>query len=553
MIIALYQGKTKHLEVIERQHQPPPEKTKTVVKNALISGYIVNFCYSERQMSTSPEISSSPNPEANIKSILEWLALAHGRTGAEDADQLHRQLLLLRDSPVPSVQRIKLLDLLYGQAERIVNAELPQLHEVSLPVSRKLRQRVKLILEVLETLTQDYFNTLAELFDPKGSNTVRPPHISLRRAMHGIAWQIRISHLVAAPTGIGRWQELHSAFNTARRLGLDVFPGPNGAICIQRVYTDILLAALAQPASFSSAELGFINDYIECIPQGVELSEEPQLDSKALFWIDLDRDFPAHALIRRVPAPDSRVLYFSCDAIAQEAARHYVELNKGVPASALGLPAFADTHAGKGVLLRLAALWGNPLKRKFPRRRQSYRANLCLGLGNLWQLIKTPEAAVETSEWMVTNESPDGYALMHMSGHTDALRIGDIVALQALGEHTEEPPVWHVCIIRWAISENPEHVELGLQLIAPRAIAARIVQPYELTADSVIALILPETPPLRPLESLVVATGVIKGNSGRIIVLVESGNLAVREVRTTRLDEQTSSIEVFNVSTDDSL
>ncbi|MBI2276883.1 MAG: hypothetical protein HYU74_05995 [Dechloromonas sp.] len=504
-------------------------------------------------MDTAPEISSPLKPEANVKSILEWLALAHGRTGAEDANQLHRQLLLLREAPVPTPQRIKLLDLLYAHIERTVNAELPQLHEVSLPISRKLRQRVKAVLEVLETLTQDYFNTLATLFDPEGEDTPRSPHVSLRRAMHAIAWQIRISHLVAAPTAIGRWQQLHSAFSTARRLGLEAFPGPRGGPSIQRIYTNVLLTAIAQPASFSSAELEFINDYIEHLPPELELGILPPSESNAIFWIDLDKDFPAHALIRRIPAADCNVLYFACDTIAREAARHHAELSKGSAASALGLPAFADTHAGQAVLLRLTTLWGNPQKRRFPRRRQSYRANLCLGLENLWQLIKAPAAAnIDTSEWMVTNESPDGYALMHMSGHTESLRIGDIVALHAQVGHGEAQPIWHVCVIRWAISENPEHVELGLQLIASRAIAARIVQPYELSAGSIEALILPETPPLRPLESLVVASGLLKPNGDRLIVLVEAENFSVREVRTTHLDEQTSSIEVFSVSTDHS-
>lgn len=515
-----------------------------------ISGEQVNFCYPDQRMSILPEISSPPATEASIKNLLEWLALAHGRVGAEDADQLYRQLLLLREAPVPSAQRIKLLDLLYGHAERIVNAELPRLHQVSLPVSRKLRQRVKLMLELLAILTQDYFNTLAVLFDPDGANTLRAPHISLRRAMHAIAWQIRIYHLVAAPTGIGLWQQLHAALRNARRLGLDNVSGPRGEAGIQRIYTNILLAAIAQPASFSSAELEFINDYIEFNPLSLELLDTPPPGSKAIFWIDLGKDFPAHALIRRAPTADSQILYFSPDAMAQGAIQHRTELAKGIPASALGLPPFADTHAGQGVLQRLAALWGHPVKRKFPRRRQSYRANLCLGLDKLWQLVKTPDANVITSEWMVTNESPDGYALMHMSGNTEDLRIGDIVALQSLGERTETPADWHVCIIRWAISENPEHVELGLQLLAPKAIAAEITQPFDLASGNIAALILPQTPPLRLAESLVVPIGTLKENTGRIVVMVEKGNLEIREVRATSLDEQTSIIEVFSVLPD---
>ena len=112
-------------------------------------------------MIAPPDNLSPSSPESNVKSILEWLALAHGRTGSDDADQLHRQLMLLREAPIPNAQRLKLLDLLFGQAERVANGELPRLREVSLPISRKQRQRVRILLDVLETLTQDYFNTLS--------------------------------------------------------------------------------------------------------------------------------------------------------------------------------------------------------------------------------------------------------------------------------------------------------------------------------------------------------------------------------------------------------
>lgn len=504
-------------------------------------------------MSALHELTSPHEPETHITSILEWLAMAHGRTGSDDADQLLRQLVLLRDAPIPNAQRLKLLDLLYGQAERIANAELPHLHEVSLPISRKLRQRVRVLLDLLESMTQDYFNTLADLFDPHGPTTPRAPHTSLRRAMHTIAWQIRITHLIASPPAIGLWLQLHSAYLTARRLELATVPGPNGAPSIEQIYTGILLAAIAQPASFSSTELEFISKYIGTCAPPVSLSETPQPESDCVFWIDLDRDQPAHALIRRNPSADARVLYFSCDAIAELALKHRTELLRGTSAEQLGLPTFAKTHTGPGVLLRLNQLWGHPSKRRFPRRRQAYRANLCSGLNNLWQLIKAPEKVRNLSEWMVTNESPDGYALMHMTGQTDHLRVGDIIALQAVGEQAEAPPAWHVCIIRWAISENPEHIELGLQVLAPKALAVEIAHPAKIDPSSKVeALILPATPPLRPTPSLVLPAGLLTENTRRIIVVLEADNLEIREVQTTQLDEQTSTIEIFSVAPDDS-
>lgn len=501
-------------------------------------------------MHSAPELIQPSNPEANVKGILEWLALAHGRTGAEDADQLHRQLLLLREAPIPNIQRLKLLDLLYGQAERIASAEIPRLKDISLPISRKLRQRVRILLDLLVVLAQDYFNTLADLFDPQGNSTLRFPHTSLRRAMGAIAWQVRITHLVAAPCAHGLWQQVHSAFGTARRLGLDDFPGPNGGASIRHTYSAILLSAIAQPASFAARELEFISEYIANCTPPLDFCDTPPLDRDGIFWIDPDKDFPAQALIRRIPSPDTKVLYFSCEAIADSALKHSKALLQGTPASSLGLPAFADTHTGPGILQRLNKLWGHPVKRRFSRRRQSYRATICSGINNLWQLIRTPEKYNGFSEWMVTNESPDGYSLMHVSGHTENIRVGDIVAMQPIGEHSEFIPVWHICLIRWAISENPEHVELGLQLFAPKAIPVEVAHPYELSSK-VAALLLPPTPPLRPSQALIVPTGLFKENTRRIIVILEEDNLEIREVQATHLDEQTSTVEIFSVSPDE--
>lgn len=490
--------------------------------------------------------------EANIKSILEWLALAHGHHGSEYIDQLLRQLLLLRETPAPNSQRAKLLDLLYTQAERIVTAELPLLHEVSLPISRRLRLRVRLILELLETLTQDYFNTLSELFDPLSSAPARLPQTSLRRAMHCISWQIKVNHLVAAPSCLGLWQQLHAAYGTARRLGIAQKADMPGGQSIERIYMSILLAAIAQPASFHSAELEFITQYIEQSKQLPTLSDHPPEDSNGVFWIDLDKDIPAHALVRRSPGADTQALYFSCRAIAQTTLSQRNELNRGRSATELSLPEFAESHAGRGTLLRLGNLWGEPAKRRFPRRRQSYRANLCSGLEQLWQLSKSPSAEVEHSEWMVTNESPDGYALMHITGDTDQLKVGDIVALQSQDGAQENNQIWRICIIRWAISENPEHIELGLQLLASSATAAEIFIPDTPNPGRIAALMLPETPPLRPHPSLVVPTDTLTENSGNIIVLIENKNLEIRQVRTSNIDEQTSSIEVFSVFPDES-
>lgn len=502
-------------------------------------------------MSAESHLPSSSHTDGHTGAIREWLARAGSRASADDADELHQQLLLLREHPPPKEERVKLLDLLYPQAERVVASELPSLREIGLPIPRRLRRHTGVIQELLEILIQEYLFLLSESLDPRTTQPHGRPHQSLRWVVRCIGWHIRISHLIAAPTRIGIWQQLHAAYRMARRFGIAELPSEDGEPSIQQSYIRILLAAIAQPASFCSTELEFINAYLASAVRPIDIFETPPRDRNGVFWLDLEQDFPAHALARRPPNSHTLALYFACDLLARDTREHLAALTKGTPASNLGLPAFADTPAGRGVLRRLAQRWGQPSKRRYQRRRQYYRVKLCAGLEQLWRLIRHPEIEDRISEWMVINESPDGYSLMHISGPTSHLRVGDMVAVQPTGERTEQVPRWHVGIVRWAISENPEHVELGMQQLASDAIAAEVIRPLELEADKLFALILPEMPPLRNMPALVAATGQLNEHEQRLILLVGEGTPGIREVRPTALTEQTSSIEVFSVVPDE--
>lgn len=499
-------------------------------------------------MNTDFQLVLSSPADANVRSILEWLALAHGRTGSEDADQLHALFLLLRETAVPPGQRLKLLDLLYSQAERVVTKEIPHLKDVTLPISRRLRLRVRVVQDVLKTLAQDYFNTLAELFDPTGPRTQQTPHTSLRRAMQAIAWQLNINYLLSAPSQPGQWQQLHAAYLAAERLGIQHLSGPNGMISIAQLYSRILLAAIAQPASFSSRELEFIWSYAATHTSTLEFSDTPSLESTGLYWIDPERDFPAYALIRRVPPENIRTLYFACDEIAARAKQYYDALTKGACARDLALPAFADTHAGQAILLRLFRHWGHPVKRKFPRRKQSYRVDLCLGLESLWKTLRQEDDHGLNGEWMVTNESPDGYAVMHMSGPAQNIRVGEIVALRHIEAQESKRGDWHICIIRWALSENPEHLELGLELLSTHAEAVEIVRSDNKLIGKAPGLFLPATPPLRPCSGLLAPNGLIAESAHWIVLLYEGRQLKLQEFKVCEMQEQTSDIEFFSIA-----
>ena len=95
----------------------------------------------------------------------------------------------------------------------------------------------------------------------------------------------------------------------------------------------------------------------------------------------------------------------------------------------------------------------------------------------------------------------------------------------------------------------------GLQILAPRAIPAILALPAGTEGSTkegrLPVLILPEIPPLRLTQTLVVPSGALLDQHMKLVLIVEQDNLEVREVRATRLEEQTGSIEVFSIQSDE--
>lgn len=488
--------------------------------------------------------------ESGTRPIVEWLAAAHGATTAADVPVLRQHLETLRAAQLPPTRRMQLLDFLYDHAVRVVDLLLPAMRHISLPVSRKSRQEIRSIQDVLENLCRDYLALLRSEVHSPGEAFLRAPEAPLWRAIHCLSLHLMTSHLAGSPAEVGVWRMLHDAYALAGRYQVEEKKIPRQERTVQELYLSSVLLGCSQPTSFTTEELEFIGEYVAVCGDAVTLSRQALAGRQGLFWIDPQRDVPAQALSRRSPPPETDVWFFAGDLAAQRAKDHLEALESGCSANQLDLPPFAETPAGKGVLRRLVERWGQPPKRKFPRRRHATRAKLCAGLHELWRLLETSgNAPVALSEWMIINESPQGWAMMHLSGRTDHLRVGDLVAICLEEESVGSEPVWHVCMVRWALSENPEHIEVGIQILAPSAAAAVFAlsgcAPDESARGK--ALLLPRIPPLWPTEALAVRTGLLKGVDQRLTLVVGENNVVVRELRITGVCEQTSNVEVFNV------
>lgn len=459
-----------------------------------------------------------------------------------------RQLATLDEQRIPQKQFARTLEERYTATLAAINTLLPALGHLTLPLPHKSRNLIRSLHELLQKLAS-LFSRPPYVLDAHLIKELREEEaIALCREMVLLKLHLQISFLAAAPSDVGIWLQLHQAYEKVRRLALESVHFDRVGEKPREIYFSAILTGCAQPASFCAREIEFVSACARRLAGQISLVAGDTPRTPGTFWIDPSHDAPATACSRKTSPPETPVLFFSCDGIAAQIKEELAALKKGARAETLNLPVFANTPAGQAVLQRLITSWGNPGKRRFPRRRQNYRSTLCSGLGNLWHLFQENEAGpLEISHWMVTNESPDGYSLMHLSGKTGHLSIGDITAIR-----TETGDQWQTCIVRWALSENREHLELGLQILSTQTIPAFLVFPAEKEESRRLpVLILPEIPALRTNELLVTPPGALSENPGKFFLVVEKGNIEIREINRAQIDEQNSQVALFSIRPDD--
>lgn len=481
--------------------------------------------------------------DSTLADLNAWLETSASSKETDGLEDLRDRLRTLDDLNAPISQLASILDRLYARGIPVVEARLSALNEAPLPIPGKIRQIVRDMQEALRILAERLLTLAAGIDDGRTESVDGELALTLWRALHALSRHLLISSLTASPPGTGIWRLLHQAYNLARQNGVTRHI-PDGAPCsLQDEYYAAVLLGCAQPTSFTSPEVSFLDAYLERFSSQIDSNKDKPTESPVMFWIDPARDTPATPCTRKPPPPETPVRYFSCSRLASLLEKQLSALESGTPPEQINLPPFAATPAGRGVLSRLISLWGKPGKRRFPRRRQNYRGELCLGFDNLCLLYRKKPGPVETSAWMITNESPDGYAVMHVSGKTGAITVGDVAALR-----TETGQNWQLCIIRWALSENQEHVELGLQILSARAYTADIaVPPGQEATGCQPVLVLPAAPVLRPGEAMVVPSGVLAGRSENLVLVVEKDNIEVREINTGQRNEQNGRIEVYGI------
>ncbi len=479
-------------------------------------------------------------PERLI-AIYDWLDRASAPNLADEILSLSGFLQTLRKSGV-SEQQLTLLGRLHARALSIAQKVRDQLLAQYPPVPYETRLLARHTQSILRQLSEHFLDILAVEHSAK-TPLLPQQERALTKSLAALYQHLLISYLGASSPEKDTWHPLHQIYELVERLRLAGRLSASSARSLNTAYHAAILLGISQATSFTPQEFDFVVTYIERCANKLTERVAPTPDEQGIFWVDARQDTPAIARSRKKPlVSESRVRYFCTAQLTQQLQKQQIALADGIAPSALYLSDFFATSAGAGVLRKLFSYWNEPGKRRFPRRRKTARGHLYSGLETLWHLPKNlPQDMLsdkQESHWMILNESPDGCELMHIEGEMKPLSVGGIVALRMESENH-----WRTGLIRRIVSENQEHLELGLSLIAQQAIPAFLAQKDGLPLR---VLLLPKLDTPQSSEQLVVPASFLSHFSERLILIVEQENTQFCEIKNTGLIEQNSQVAIFS-------
>lgn len=491
---------------------------------------------------TLPPLGSAQRFALGRTELRDWLNGLPLGNAPEAARCVLQQLAAMNRTRLGVRTRLALAEMFREKAEAILPALEAELALATLPLSGRRRMVAGVADELLVEVAYAYKTALVALSEtlvPVGIR--RPFQVAVLQAMRALARRLAIGYRIYAPAPKTVWQELHLLFHLASKHRAAETFLPNRLDTPSSVYRGALLLAFAEPYRLMQGDVDRILGYLASfVDRSMLVPCAAATDGPGIFLIQPGRDVPGSALAKSRPAaPGSSNLALNCLPLVEVLLDQIDKLEAGMSLHALGLPANADQPMFRDLMQRLARQWGNVTTRQFGRLRTHARVEIFVGLRAIWNFLthaisRGPFDAA-SNVWMVTNESPGGFALMHISGKSEPIRVGEVVAVRT-------PEACYICFVRWVLSDNPEHLEIGLQQVAPGATPVGVGS--EEAVESEPALLLPEIPALRQAAAIVASYGQVDASRE---FLMDSEDTRLR-IRATRLLEQTFSVQMFHFS-----
>lgn len=496
--------------------------------------------------------------ETRPKHLKEWLDDLPLTNLTDVCHTLNDGIGALNRQKAAMEKRLKLLELYRSIILKLLPAMEEQYVAVRLPQPEKNRQMAEQARQLLMELANGYKIILldyqnARITLGKGKIAVT----AAQRAMSALSRILTICYQTYAPAPDDIWFEMHQIFRFAieQDIANESIADEERESTVSLVYKQTLLLSLSNPYNLSPGEVASIQGYLAVFGGLAQLQAFAQTGNPiGLFLVQTHSDKPPKPLPQDLGEVDNRSdILLNTLELAQALHRHIERLNSGELPKSMQLPDAAREASYRDLLKHLLKIWSAAPKRGFSRIRNISSTQVCIGLPSLHHFLGGSEPGESadlsfvqpakdqrfTSEkWLIINESAGGLALRGTFETLPQIRPGDVIGLKADGANE-----WHVGAVRWVKSDKAGHLEIGVQLVAPKADPARIKPSIAGPAETFqTALLLPEIPLLKQPETLIAPRGTF--GPQRELLLELDGKTA-QAVRAVKLVEQTAGYERF--------
>jgi len=488
--------------------------------------------------------------------IREWLASLAAADVIGAARAIVERLVALNRAAPQGRRHLRALDMFRDHVEWLLPRLEGRVARAHPPLGGELREVAYYMEKLFKELAAGYAHIV--LRTPRSwvsTSYRRHLHAPLTRAMDLHARRLALSKRMYARTPTAVWAEMHRLFQVARTWGVAEHQIDSPRTSPLRIYREALLLAFAEPTNLMPGEFTRVQSYLTAHGHLAEILPQMKVgEVQCVFAIDPRRDIPGVAYAKRADVRfENGALTLSTHKLVERLEVQLRKLANGVAPASLGLPTEAARPDHRELLQRLVAQWRGERKQRPARMRFHPRAELWVSLREIWRLLRaeSPKSALpadithrqgpgRATQWIIENESARGFALKYMSGSLPPMNVGEIVAIK-----TRERSAVYVCLVRWILSNNPEHFELGLQQLAPVVVPAVYkLSEADRTAPEPI-LFFPEVPAQK--RAAVVAASPNRLRSNEAFSLRHG--LGRLSVRATRVIETTPSVELIEVAT----
>ena len=526
---------------------------------------------------------NTDNPGLDVETrpaeLERWLKNLPLLNVTESTHLLMRQIVGHNRMKLEGKQRLQLLELLRTPIRHISQAMLKSYIGLPLPLPDRARLTATQLQQLQTEMAFGYkiivINSTAQPKLDHGERQI--VGVAIHRAIRYLTQLLFHSYELYSPPPEGTWFEIHQLYRYAEMLGITETPLDDKLnntlprVTIVHAYKQALLLDFADPYHLPAQLLAKIYRYLDRWALAAQLSPGvAALKSHCQFLINLDHD-RAGAVNTETSVITTEVRYrlLNTTELARIVHQQLLVLRAGQQPDTDGLEFDFYANLGHDMLERLINAWGVNPKRVFTRspheNRQTRvaigidatnyfvhgegftpstnevgpqpRRTAISGVSDQARQGSQPSAISASTSWELTDESAGGYALAKSGAQAESVRVGDLLATRP----EDGDNAWEIGSVRWVRTSGTDNIEIGVQRMAPTAIAVALLPLEENQARLSLALALPAVNAMKQPATLVSHRGFFK--TGNVLYLDDGARL--RKVKVTTLVELSGSFERF--------